>query len=123
MGQRQDLIISIPIYLKYKYTNKNAGFCIFCIDDFKILKICNNRNFRRFFIEKRHRRQPPLPQRPYDVSRGQNRYATLPYHVLCFAKPSILISVSPTQRLSYRENKSERASARFLTQYGVKTGE
>ena len=33
------------------------------------------------FTEKRHGRQhpPPPPQRPYDVSCGQNRYVTLPY--------------------------------------------
>ena len=63
--------------------HENAGFCnILCIDDFKILKILNYRNFPRFFTEKRHRRQPPTPppptKRPYDVSRGQNRDVTLP---------------------------------------------
>ena len=41
LRQNQDLIMSIHIYLKYKYTYKNAGFCILCIDDFKILKIFN----------------------------------------------------------------------------------
>ena len=79
LGQSQDLIMSIHIYLKYKYTYKNAGFCIFCTEDFKILKfLANYRIFLRFFTEKRHRRQTPTPQRPYDVSRGQNRYVTLP---------------------------------------------
>ena len=34
--QGQDLIMSIQIYLKYKYTYENAGFCILCIDDYKI---------------------------------------------------------------------------------------
>ena len=29
LGQGQDLIVSIKIYLKYKYTNENAGFCVF----------------------------------------------------------------------------------------------
>ena len=64
LGQGQDLIMSIQIYLKYKYTNENAVFCILCIDDFKILKIFQNcRNSPRFFTEKRHRRQlPPLPK-------------------------------------------------------------
>ena len=41
LGQGQDLIMSIKIYLIYKYTYENAGFCILCIDDFKILKIFN----------------------------------------------------------------------------------
>ena len=36
LGQGQDLIMSIQIYLKYKYTYENAGFCILCIDDFFI---------------------------------------------------------------------------------------
>ena len=27
------------IYLKYKYTDENARFCVLCIDDFKIMKI------------------------------------------------------------------------------------
>ena len=77
LGQSQELIMSIHIYLKCKYTYENAGFCILCIDDFKILKIfIKHRNFPRFFTEKRHRRQPP--QRPYDVLRGQNRCVTLP---------------------------------------------
>ena len=35
--------LSIQIYLKYKYTCENEGFCILCIDDFKILKIFNKR--------------------------------------------------------------------------------
>ena len=38
LGQGQDLM-SIEIYLRYKYTYKNAGFCVLCIDDFKMLKI------------------------------------------------------------------------------------
>ena len=41
LGQGQDIIISIQIYLKYKYPSENAGFCILCIDDFRILKIFN----------------------------------------------------------------------------------
>ena len=28
LGQGQDLIMSIQIYLKYKYTYENTGFCI-----------------------------------------------------------------------------------------------
>ena len=55
--------------------------CVLCTDDFKILKNFNELSkFSMFFPEKRHRRQhpPPPPQRPYDLSRGQNRYVTLP---------------------------------------------
>ena len=36
---QKDSIMSIQIYLKYKYTYENAGFCVLCINDFKILKI------------------------------------------------------------------------------------
>ena len=69
--------MSIQIYFKYKYTYENARFCILCIDVFKILKFSNRLSkFYMIFIEKRHRRQPPSP--PYDASRGQNRYVTLP---------------------------------------------
>ena len=39
LGQSQGLIMRIHIYFKCKYTYENAGFCILCIDDFKILKI------------------------------------------------------------------------------------
>ena len=41
LGQGQDLIMSIQIYLKYKYTYEIGEFCILCVDDFKILKIFN----------------------------------------------------------------------------------
>ena len=93
LGQDQDLIMSIQIYLKYKYTYENAGFCILSIDDFKILKIFNKLSkFSTIFTEKRHRHQPPPPRPPtsiYDVSRGQNRYVTLPIRnlacVICLA--------------------------------------
>ena len=69
--------------LKYKYTYENAGFCVLCIDDFKILKNFNTLSkFSTFFTEKRHRRHLPTPQRPHDVSRGQNRYVTLPLSFL-----------------------------------------
>ena len=79
LGARPGLIISIQIYFKYKYTYENAGVCILCIDEFKILQFSNRLSkFSMIFIEKRHRCQPPTPQRPYDVSRGQNRYVTLP---------------------------------------------
>ena len=59
---------------------KMLEFCILCIDDFKIAKIFNKLSkFSRFFTEKRHRRQPHPhpPQRPYDVSRGQNDYNSM----------------------------------------------
>ena len=72
--------MSIEIYLKCKYTYENAGFCILCMNDFKISKIfIKLSKFSTIFYEKRHRRQPPppTPQRPYDVSRGENRYVTL----------------------------------------------
>ena len=59
--------MSIHIYRKCKYTYENAGFCIFCIDDFKVLKIFNKllkfstifhrETSPRFFTEK----QPPPP--------------------------------------------------------------
>ena len=39
LGQSQELIMSVHIYWKFKYTYKNAGLCILCIDDFKILKM------------------------------------------------------------------------------------
>ena len=31
LGQDQDMIMSIQIYLEYKYTYENDGFCILCI--------------------------------------------------------------------------------------------
>ena len=78
LGQGQDLIVSIEIYLKYKYTYENAGFCVLSFDDFKILKkFYKPLKFSTFFTEKRHRCQPPSSQRPYDVSHRQNRYVTL----------------------------------------------
>ena len=69
--------MSIEMYLKCKYTSENAGFCILCIDDFKILKIfIKLSKFSTIFH--RETSQAPTPQRPYDVSREQNRYVTLP---------------------------------------------
>ena len=41
LGQGQDLIMSRKVYLKYKYTYENAGFCILWENDFKISKILN----------------------------------------------------------------------------------
>ena len=74
--------MSIQIHLKYKYTYENAGFCILCMDDFKNTKIFEQ-TIEIFHDFHRGRSQaptnpPPPPQRPYDVSRGQNRYVTLP---------------------------------------------
>ena len=71
------------IYLKYKYTHENAGFCALCIDDFKILKIFNKLSkfstiFHRGTSQAPDPPPPSPPQRLYDVSRGQNRYVTLP---------------------------------------------
>ena len=69
LGKRHDLKMSIQIYYKYKYTYANAGFCIPCIDEFKILKFSNRLSkISMIFTEKRHRRQPLSPQRPYDIS-------------------------------------------------------
>ena len=67
----------IQIYLNYKYTYENAEFCI---DDFKILKLFNKLSKFSTIFHRGTSKVPPLPtsQRPYDVSRGQNRYVTLP---------------------------------------------
>ena len=81
LGQTQELIMSIHIYLKCKYTYENAWFCILCIDDFKILKIFINRNFPRFFTEKRHRRHPPQP--PTSIWRFSICDASLSYNYMC----------------------------------------
>ena len=80
LGQGQDLTMSIKICLKYKYTYElNAGFCVLCIDDFKILKkFTNYQNFPRFSPRNVTGANPSTPQHPYDVSRGQNQYMTLP---------------------------------------------
>ena len=72
--------MSVQIYFKYKYTYENARFCILCIDEFKILKFSNTLS-KFSMISSRNvtgANPPPTPQRPYDVSRGQNRYVTLP---------------------------------------------
>ena len=62
LGQGQDLIMSIQIYFKHKYTYENAGFCILCIDEFKTLKFSNRLSkFSVIFTAKHHRRQPPHP--------------------------------------------------------------
>ena len=61
--------MSIQIYLKYRYIYENVGFCILCVDDFKILKLSNN-DFHDFHRET-YRHQPPNVH-AYDVSRGQN---------------------------------------------------
>ena len=50
-------------------------FCILCIDDFKILKIfIKLSKFSTIFHQETSQAPTPFPQRPYDVSRGQNRY-------------------------------------------------
>ena len=54
--------MSIHTYLKCKYAYENAGFCILCVDNFKILKIfIKLSKFSMTFTEKRHWRQPPPP--------------------------------------------------------------
>ena len=62
LGQGQDLIISIQIYLKCKHTYENAGFCILPLMITKYYKFSTDyRNFPRFLTEKLHRCQPPPP--------------------------------------------------------------
>ena len=61
LGQGQDLIVSIQMYLKYKYTYENAGFCIICTDDFKILKFST--------IFHRETSQTPTPPPPTSIWR------------------------------------------------------
>ena len=80
LEQGQDLIMSTQIYFKYKYTYKNAGFCILCIDEFKYQNFRTDyRNFLIFIEKVTGANSPhPTPQRPCDVSSRQNRYATLP---------------------------------------------
>ena len=53
--------------------------CILCINVLKILKTIEI--FHDFHRETSQAPSPPppTPQRPSDVSRGQNRYVTLPY--------------------------------------------
>ena len=94
LGQGQNLIVSIKIYLKYKYTYENAGFCVLCTDDL----IQNIKKFEQiieiFHVFHRETSQaqlpPPTPQRPYDVSRGQNRYMTLPLGMKFTCRVSVL---------------------------------
>ena len=79
LGQGQNLIVSIQIYLKYKYTYENAGFCLPCIDDFKISKkIYKLSKFFTFFTEKRHRRHPP----PTSISLPTFRRRPFPRNVV-----------------------------------------
>ena len=54
--------MSVQIYLKYKYSYENIGFCILCVVDPKTLKLFEQTiEFPMIFTEKRHRRQPPPP--------------------------------------------------------------
>ena len=62
LRQGQDQIMSIQIYFKYKYTYENAGFCILCMDVFKILKTIEI--FHDFHRETSQATTPP-PQRPH----------------------------------------------------------
>ena len=62
----QDLIMSVKMYQKYKYTYENVGFCILCMGDFKIVKILSKLSkfstiFRR---ETSQAPTPPLPPPP-----------------------------------------------------------
>ena len=68
LGQGKDLIMSMQIYLKYKLTHENAGFCILGIDDFKILKIFNQLSKYSTIFHRETSQAPtpgPTPQRPY----------------------------------------------------------
>ena len=63
------------------YTYENAGFYVLCIDDFKILNIfIKLSKFSSIFHRETSQAltPPPTPQRPCNVSHGQNRYVTLP---------------------------------------------
>ena len=54
-------------------------FVYLYINDFKILKILNKLSkFFTIFHWETSQARPPTLQRLYDVSRGQNRYVTLP---------------------------------------------
>ena len=63
--------MSIQTYLKCKYAYENAGFCILCIDDFKILKIfIKLSKFPTIFHREMSQAPtlpPPHPQSPYDA--------------------------------------------------------
>ena len=68
LGQSQELIMSIEIYLKCKYTYENAGFCILCIDDFKILKIfIKLSKFFAIFHQETSQAPTPPPHPPTSV--------------------------------------------------------
>ena len=84
------------------------------------------------FTVKRHRRQPPplTPQRPYDVSRGQNRYVTLPYSLegkqynsdkQCCKRNKAIRSAVPKKILFYFQNIHLRTMAIYSRfQFGFK---
>ena len=82
--------MSVQIYLKYKYSYENIGFCILCVVDPKTLKLFEqtieiSNDFHRETSQAPTPSPPPPPppppppQRSYDVSRGQNRYVKLPF--------------------------------------------
>ena len=77
------VILINTIYLVYLniYTfMKLLDFCILCINDLKILKFFNKLSKLISTILHRETSQVvhSTEKRPYDVSRGQNRYVTLP---------------------------------------------
>ena len=54
-------------------------FCTLFIDDFKMSEIFDKLwKFSTIFHRETSQAPTPTPQRPYDVSCGQNRYVTLP---------------------------------------------
>ena len=69
LGQGQDLIMGIQIYLKYKHTNENAGFYILCIDNFKYnYKFSKTVGISRDFSPRNVTdNNSPAPQRQYDA--------------------------------------------------------
>ena len=70
LGQSQELIMSIEIYLKCKYTYENAGFCILCIDDFKILKFfIKLSKFPTIFHRETSQAPTPPPHSPTSIWR------------------------------------------------------
>ena len=65
LGQSQELITSIHLYLKCKYTYENAGFCILLSRNFyQTIEIFHDFSRR---TSQGTGANPPTPQRPYDV--------------------------------------------------------
>ena len=91
-------------------------FCILCIDDFKILKIFDKLSeFSTIFYRETSQvptpPPPPLtPQRPHDVSRGQNRFPKA-----TAAKAVDSKSISQKVRNTLRKRKLTIRQVNFIT--------